>query len=112
MQYKEYTNQGYEHNLPSYIIKGLEFICTCSSFPEQYDVVYNTGEKRYQVGYVRLRHGTFRVIHPDCTDDCILYKSFDNHMMGVFEEESSRLEHLQKAAEEIRKQFKVILTCK
>jgi hypothetical protein len=35
---------------------------TCSACPEQYDAFI--GDK--QVGYLRLRHGYFRVDYPDC----------------------------------------------
>lgn len=43
-------------------IHNLELVETCGACPEQYDVFYR-GEK---VGYLRLRHGYFRVEYPYC----------------------------------------------
>lgn len=40
---------------------------TCSACPEQYDA-FLWGK---QVGYLRLRHGSFRVDYPDCGDETI-----------------------------------------
>jgi hypothetical protein len=39
----------------------LTFVQTCPACPEQYDAVDETGQ---QVGYLRLRHGRFRVDYP------------------------------------------------
>lgn len=39
-----------------------ELVQTCGACPEQYDVFLD-GQ---QVGYLRLRHGTFRAEYPDC----------------------------------------------
>lgn len=44
---------------------------TCGACPEQYDVVRD-GK---QVGYLRLRHGTFRVDCPDCGNETVLRTS-------------------------------------
>lgn len=44
------------------VIRGFTLRLTCESCPEQYEVY--KGEK--QVGYLRLRHGIFRVDVPDC----------------------------------------------
>lgn len=43
-------------------IDGVELRMTCRACPEQYDA-YIDGK---QVGYLRLRHGWFRVDVPDC----------------------------------------------
>ncbi len=40
---------------------------TCGACPEQYDAFW--GDR--QVGYLRLRHGEFRVDVPDCGDETI-----------------------------------------
>lgn len=40
---------------------------TCSYAPEQYDAFH----KGKQVGYLRLRHGQFRVDYPDCGGETI-----------------------------------------
>ena len=48
-------------------IEDIELIKTCDWAPEQYDAYLN-GK---QVGYLRLRHGKFRVDFPDCGDETI-----------------------------------------
>jgi hypothetical protein len=40
----------------------IRLVQTCGACPEQYDAFI--GDK--QVGYLRLRHGYFRVDYPDC----------------------------------------------
>lgn len=40
----------------------IELVMTCGACPEQYDAKY----QGKQVGYLRLRHGMFRVDAPDC----------------------------------------------
>ena len=47
----------------------IELVKTCGESPEQYDAFY----KGKQVGYLRLRHGEFRVDYPDCGDETIFY---------------------------------------
>lgn len=42
-------------------IMGYDLILTCHMCPEQYDVM----KDGVKVGYMRLRHGTFRVDGPD-----------------------------------------------
>lgn len=39
-------------------ISGLQFICTCIAYPEQYNVF---DEANQQVGYIRLRNGILEV---------------------------------------------------
>lgn len=41
----------------------LKLIRTCEACPEQYDAIDENGKT---VGYLRLRHGTFRVECPHC----------------------------------------------
>ena len=41
---------------------------SCSACPEQYDAFDEEGK---QVGYLRLRHGFFRVDFPDCGGETI-----------------------------------------
>lgn len=43
-------------------INGVDLVRTCIACPQQYDAFI--GDE--QVGYFRLRHGTFRVDYPDC----------------------------------------------
>ena len=45
----------------------IEYERTCYACPEQYDAFYN-GE---QVGYLRLRHGHFTVVCPDCGGELV-----------------------------------------
>jgi hypothetical protein len=52
-------------------IDGLKLVCTCMACPEQYDVFDSSGNK---VGYLRLRHGTFRADFPDCGGETV-YRS-------------------------------------
>lgn len=47
--------------------KDIVLVETCGACPEQYDAMYN-GE---QVGYLRLRHGYFRVDYPHCMGEKI-----------------------------------------
>ena len=49
-------------------IDGLKLIRTCYACPEQYDVL---DEDHNVVGYLRLRHGFFRVDYPRCGDETI-----------------------------------------
>lgn len=42
---------------------------TCLACPEQYDAFVDDSET--QVGYLRLRHGHFRVDFPDCSGETI-----------------------------------------
>ena len=46
----------------------VELIKTCHACPEQYDAFF----QGKQIGYLRLRHGEFRVDYPDCGDETIL----------------------------------------
>lgn len=45
----------------------IRLVKTCSACPEQYDAFL--GDVR--VGYLRLRHGAFRVDYPDCGGETI-----------------------------------------
>lgn len=43
------------------IVKGCKLVMTCQACPEQYDVFFDG----LQIGYLRLRHGSFRATYPD-----------------------------------------------
>lgn len=43
---------------------------TCGACPEQYDA-YDDANGMVMVGYLRLRHGAFRVDFPDCGGETI-----------------------------------------
>lgn len=99
-----YQNQGFEHNPADYTILGLEFIGTCGSFPEQYDVVWTDNGVRYQVGYVRLRGGVFSVYFPDVTgfQPPLWYHTFATGNRGSFDTEVEREEYLFETAKRIK----------
>lgn len=73
-----------------YAKNGLLLVLTCEACPEQYDV-FNGAE---QVGYLRLRHGEFRVDFPDCGGETI-YEAEPNGD-GTFDA-NERLVYLTKA---------------
>ena len=62
-------------------IKDIDLVQTCGACPEQYEAYHN--EK--QVGYLRLRHGCFRVDYPDVGGEQILYTEHV-HGDGCFED--------------------------
>lgn len=49
-------------------IGGLTLVQTCGVCPEQWDAFDAAGDT---TGYLRLRHGTFRVDYPDCGAETI-----------------------------------------
>lgn len=57
----------------------IKLVLTCGACPEQYDAFLN-GE---QVGYLRLRHGEFRVDFPDSGGEMIYRASPKGD--GIFE---------------------------
>ena len=61
-------------------IKGYTLVKTCDACPEQYDVFRN-GK---QVGYLRLRHGSFSVAYPDCGHRIIYFAHPEGD--GIFED--------------------------
>lgn len=61
-------------------IKDYELVCTCTAFPEQYNV-FKEGRI---VAYLRLRHNCFSVTVPD-VDGKIIY-SANPHGGGSFED--------------------------
>ncbi len=77
----------------------VELLKTCDESPEQYIAVF----QGQQIGYLRLRHGEFRVDYPDCGDETILY-SQEPQGDGCFEDEE-REHFLMKAREAIVKKF-------
>jgi hypothetical protein len=71
---------------------------TCGACPEQYDAFI--GEE--QVGYLRLRHGGFRVDAPDCGGETIYYAEPKGD--GIFES-NERQFYLNEAKEAIIKWY-------
>lgn len=78
---------------------GLRLVCTSMACPEQYDVFDASGNK---VGYLRLRHGTFRVDYPDCGGETV-YQSHPNGD-GIFSDDERDIE-LGKAVEAIKRKI-------
>ena len=74
----------------------IRLVMTCGACPEQYDAFF---ENR-QVGYLRLRHGVFRVDCPECGGETI-YETEDVDGDGVFED-YERQKHLDAATNAIR----------
>ena len=58
----------------------IQLVMTCGACPEQYDAFL--GEKL--VGYLRLRHGIFRVDYPECGGETILSTYAEGD--GMFED--------------------------
>lgn len=79
-------------NISSFEHKGVYLRMTCPACPEQYDA-FMDGK---QVGYFRLRHGTFRVDYPDC-DGRTIFAGFPDGD-GIFEDDE-RSEWLTKGVE-------------
>lgn len=75
-------------------IKDYELVQTCSACPEQYDV-FKDGKI---VGYLRLRHGSFRADVPDCGGKTVYTSNTKGD--GCFEPEEKELE-LNNAIEAI-----------
>lgn len=101
MKLQEYKNSGFELNEPDYQFRGIYFVGTCGSYPEQYDCyVLNKGVK-YQAGYCRLRGGMFRVYFPDITtDNCELLhqQTIGPQATGSFYNERQRIIMLEYVA--------------
>jgi len=79
-------------------IKGLEFVCTCHWWPEQYDVKDSDGKI---VGYVRLRLGYFLVEYPECDGETVFEEEFPICMKGRFDDDQEREVYLTAAADAI-----------
>lgn len=80
-------------------INGYELHMTCRACPEQYDVFKGVE----QVGYLRLRHGTFRADYPDCGGGTVFvaYPNGD----GIFEDDERDM-FLEQAIRAIDKRIK------
>lgn len=76
----------------------IKLVQTCAACPEQYDAFLD-GK---QVGYLRLRHGTFRVDYPNCGDETI-YSALPKGD-GMFEDDE-REYYLYEALRAIKKRL-------
>ncbi len=79
----------------------IKLVLTCSACPEQYDAF----DEDVQVGYLRLRHGHFRVDFPDCGGETIheAYPEGD----GAFDDDEREL-HLSLAVTAIQRHRRVV----
>lgn len=64
----------------------IRLVMTCPEFPEQYEAFI--GDK--QVGYLRMRHGVFRVDFPDCGGETI-YETDLVRGEGCFDDDEREL---------------------
>jgi hypothetical protein len=76
-------------------INGYDLEQTCSLCPEQYEVF--KGGKR--CGYIRLRHGNFRVDYPDCMEETLLL--VDSIASDGMFEADERPDYLRRAIQAI-----------
>ena len=76
---------------------------TCFACPEQYDA-FMDGTDGPQVGYLRLRHGEFRVWFPDAGSNECIYDA-DPTGDGIFDDDE-RDYHLRFAVDAIEKRIK------
>ncbi len=83
-------------------IKGLNFKCTCSACPEQYDVLDNNANV---VGYIRLRWGYLRCDYPDVGGETIYEADIGDGFTGSFEDDDQRIAHLNSIADAILKKI-------
>jgi hypothetical protein len=82
-----------------YAKNGLSIKNTCPACPEQYDV-FKDGN---QVGYLRLRHGKFRVDYPECGGETLFYAEPKGD--GIFENDE-RLVYMTAAMRTILTKIK------
>lgn len=80
------------------IIRGLNFIETCSVCPEQY---YVKDEQGNMIGYIRLRYGELTCEYPDVGGELIYSQYFDNDWMGCFESDEQCESYLSIIADKI-----------
>lgn len=73
---------------------------TCGACPEQYDAFDENGK---QVGYLRLRHGYFRVDYPECGGEAIFEGTPSGD--GCFED-GERDHYLRCAVDAIERRIK------
>jgi hypothetical protein len=81
---------------PVFKHNGIKLVQTSLAYPEQYDAFDEVGN---QVGYLRLRHGIFRVDVPECGSKTIYKAAPDGD--GSFEEDE-REKYLIAAIEAIQ----------
>lgn len=89
--------ESYEdYYLKDYNSRGILLKMTCQACPEQYDAYDGTGSR---IGYLRLRHGYFRVDCPYSGGETVF--SGNPKGDGIFQEDE-REEWLEKAITAIK----------
>jgi len=81
----------------NFIINGYILKMTCYACPEQYEVFRN----KEQVGYLRLRNGSFTASVPKCGGDIIYHANPSGD--GIFENNERRF-YLEEAIKKIQEQ--------
>lgn len=76
----------------------IKLVMTCEACPEQYDAFL----KGKQVGYLRLRHGIFRVEYPDVGGE-IIYEALPKGDGAFFDDEKQQ--YLDRAVKAIEKKL-------
>jgi hypothetical protein len=99
-----YSNGGFELNKPDYVFNNFEFIGTCGSFPEQYDIVLNVDNVRVQAGYVRLRGGRLQVSVPDTSKELIHSVEYTKNK-GSFATEEERVNTLKYVSDKLHSYY-------
>ena len=79
----------------------IRLVCTCESFPEQYNAYYGP----HLVGYLRLRAGWFAVRCPGFMSPAV-YEVRDAGLGGHFPDEVTRRTHLEQAKRAIAEWIK------
>lgn len=84
---------------------GIKLYRTCGACPQQYDAYKDFGDDEglKQVGYLRLRHGGFRVDVPDCGGETIYTANPKGD--GIFEVEEQEF-YLRAACQAINDYLK------
>lgn len=83
----------WDYEYPSELL-GCKLHRTCFACPEQYDVELDG----VHIGYLRLRHGTFRADYPDCGGETVYVAEPQGD--GVFEDDE-REHYLTEAVQKL-----------
>lgn len=95
---EEYSDASYGRIKPG----GIRLKMTSSSCPEQYDAFDTEGNL---IGYLRLRHGTFRVDCPECGGDTV-YEAELEYGQGDFYGDNERRKYLDAAKRAIARYYR------
>ena len=87
-------------------INGLVLVQTSSGCPEQYEVLCDTDGNVKQVGYLRLRHGSFYAAYPDHKGEIVYTASPKGD--GSFSSEEERYFYLREAVKALTRKHKEV----